>query len=144
MEAALNPDNPGSGLQPGFLAGRQGEIDAFDLLLVRTERGFQNRGMVLSGLRGVGKTVLLNRLMGVAMHHEWLTIKLEGQPGPSGAAEVRKTLARELQVAARRFIGQVALEKFRQLLRTVTSFTAGFGVEGISLGVELDPTRAGT
>ncbi|WP_139007332.1 ATP-binding protein [Arthrobacter crystallopoietes] len=134
----------GSGLQPGFLAGRQAEIDAFDLLLVRTERSFSNRGMVLSGLRGVGKTVLLNRLRGLALHHDWLTIKIEGQPGEAGAAEARKTLARELQVASRRYIGRVGLEKFRQLLGTVTSFTAGFGVEGISLGVERDPARAGT
>src|SRR4051794_41874079 len=101
MEPALNPYNPGSGLQPGFLAGRQSEIDAFDLLLVRTERSFSSRGMILSGLRGVGKTVLLNRLRGMALHREWLTIKIEGQPGETGAAEARKTLARELQIAAR-------------------------------------------
>lgn len=144
MEPELNPYNPGSGLQPPFLAGRQQEVEAFDLLLARTERSFPNRGMILSGLRGVGKTVLLNRLRGMAYHHEWLVIKLEGQPGAPGAAEVRRTLARELQLAARKYMGHAAAETFRQLLRTVTSFSAGFGVEGISLGVEFDPARAGT
>jgi hypothetical protein len=145
MEPALNPYSPGSGLQPPFLAGRQGEIDAFDLLLARTERRYAGRGMILSGLRGVGKTVLLNKLRGMARMHEWLEVKLEARPGTSGAEDTRKTLARELQLAARKYTtAAYAGDKMRQLLRTVSSFSVSMGAEGFSLGVEADPTRAGT
>lgn len=140
----MNPYNPGSGVPPRFLAGREAEVSAFDLLVARTERSLPARPMVLSGLRGVGKTVLLNRLKGIADHHGWLTIKLEGRPGADGARDIRRTLARELQVASRRFVAQIGVEPVKRFLRTVTSFSATVGVEGVSLGVEIDSTRAST
>ncbi|WP_426939907.1 hypothetical protein [Pseudarthrobacter sp. S6] len=56
MDPALNPFNPGSGVRPPELVGRDGEIDAFDLLVARAKSNtVGDRGMVLSGLRGVGK-----------------------------------------------------------------------------------------
>jgi len=140
----MNPYNPGSGVPPRFLAGRESEVGAFDLLVVRTERSLPARPMVLSGLRGVGKTVLLNRLKGIADHHGWLTIKLEGRPGPDGARDIRRTLARELQAASRRYVNQIGSEAIKRFLRTVTSFSATLGVEGLSLGVDLDAARAST
>lgn len=140
----MNPYNPGSGVPPRFLAGREAEVSAFDLLVARTERSLPARPMVLSGLRGVGKTVLLNRLKGIADHHGWLTIKLEGRPGADGARDIRRTLARELQIASRRFVSQIGVDSVKRLLSTVTSFSATVGVEGIALGVDVDTTRATT
>ncbi|MDF9752808.1 ATP-binding protein [Arthrobacter sp. ES3-54] len=140
----MNPYNPGSGVPPRFLAGREAEVGAFDLLVARTERSMPARPMVLSGLRGVGRTVLLNRLKGIADHHGWLTIKLEGRPGADGARDIRRTLARELQVASRRFVSQIGIEPVKRFLSTVTSFGATVRVEGISLGVDIDNTRATT
>lgn len=140
----MNPYNPGSGVPPRFLAGREAEIRGFDLLVTRTELSMPARPMVLSGLRGVGKTVLLNRLKGIASHHGWLTVKLEGRPGESGARDIRKALARELQVASRRYVSQIGLDPMKALLRTVTSFSATIGIEGVSLGVDVDPARART
>ena len=101
--------------------------------------------MILSGLRGVGKTVLLNKLRGMARSHDWLEVKLEARPGAAGSVYSRKTLARELQVAARRYTtGAFVGEKIKQMLSTLTSFSMSIGAEGISLGVEADLTRAGT
>jgi len=81
----------------------------------------------------------------MARHHEWLEIKLEGRPGTSGQLDVRRTLARELQRAARKYtLASYASGKMTQALQTITSFSFGIGVEGLSLGVERDPTRAGT
>ena len=99
---------------------------------------------MLSGLRGVGKTVLLNRLRGIARAHDWLTIKIEAQTGASAAKDVRNTLARELQIASRRYVQRSREPKFKSMLRTVSSFGATFGVTGISLDVEIDPSRAQT
>ncbi|WP_336854430.1 ATP-binding protein [Sinomonas albida] len=144
MEPQLNPYNPGSGVPPKFLAGRQPEIDAFDLLVARTELSHPARPLVLSGLRGVGKTVLLNRLKGIADAHGWLAVKLEGRPGEAGARDIRKGLARELQAASRRYVSQAGAEPIKALLQTVTSFSAIVGVQGISLGVGIDPVRART
>lgn len=145
MQLELNPYNPGSGAQPMHLAGRDAEIAAFDLLIVRTKRHLQSRPMVLSGLRGVGKTVLLRRLKGLADHHGWITIKLEARKGESAQQEARKVIAAELQSAVRRLLPLIqAGDYIRKALSTVTSFTATAGVKGISLGVAMDPTRSST
>ncbi|PQZ89551.1 ATP-binding protein [Arthrobacter sp. MYb227] len=144
MEPALNPYNPGSGVPPLFMAGRESEIDAFDLLVARTKLSRHSRSMMLSGLRGVGKTVLLNKLRGIARAHGWLTIKIEAQTGASAAKDVRNTLARELQIASRRYVQRSKEPKFKNMLQTVSSFGATFGVTGISLEVDIDPSRAQT
>ncbi|WBL20615.1 ATP-binding protein [Citricoccus sp. NR2] len=112
--------------------------------MARTELSRRSRPIVLSGLRGVGKTVLLNRFLGLAESHDWLTIKLEGRPGEAGAQDIRKTLARELQIASRKYASQGAGDSVRRSLRTVSSFSATVGAAGISLGVEVDPSRACT
>lgn len=145
MHPELNPYNPGSGAQPMHLAGRDSEIAAFDLLVVRTKKHLQSRPMVLSGLRGVGKTVLLRRLKGLADHHGWITIKFEARKGESAQQEARKVIAAELQSAVRKLVPLMSAGDYiRKALSTVTSFTATAGVKGISLGVTLDPTRSST
>lgn len=60
MEPRLNPYQPGSGLRPPEMTGREPELEAFDTVIARTGNRLTNRGIILSGLRGVGKTVLLN------------------------------------------------------------------------------------
>ena len=61
MEGGGNPFAPGAGLDPPYLAGRDGELRAFDGMLRRAEGGGGATDIVLYGLRGVGKTVLLGR-----------------------------------------------------------------------------------
>ena len=102
MLSELNPYSPGSGLTPPHLVGRQDEIDAFDLLVARNRGGRHSRAIVLHGLRGVGKTVLLNQFRDQADRAEWLIVDLEGQASESGQEAVRRKLARELALAARR------------------------------------------
>ena len=62
MDPVRNPYAPGAGQRPPELAGRDAELTAFDVALERVERGRPERSLVLTGLRGVGKTVLLNAL----------------------------------------------------------------------------------
>ncbi|QHK22534.1 AAA family ATPase (plasmid) [Pseudarthrobacter psychrotolerans] len=129
MHPELNPYNPGSGAQPMHLAGRDSEIAAFDLLIVRTKKHLQSRPMVLSGLRGVGKTVLLRRLKGLADHHGWITIKFEARKGENAQQEARKIIAAELQSAVRQLVPLMSAGDYiRKALSTVTSFTATAGV----------------
>jgi Cdc6-like AAA superfamily ATPase len=66
MDRRKNPYAPGAGLQPPELAGRDKLLEdaAIDMDRVLNKR--PTKGMMLLGLRGVGKTVLLNRLHSVA------------------------------------------------------------------------------
>ncbi len=80
MDPVRNPYAPGAGQRPPELAGRDRQRRQFDVTLERVAAGRPERSMVLSGLRGVGKTVLLNALRGQAVARAWGTGKLEARP----------------------------------------------------------------
>jgi hypothetical protein len=80
VDPVRNPYAPGAGQRPPELAGRDRELDAFDVVLERASRGRPERSLVLTGLRGVGKTVLLNSLRSAAVRRGWGTGKLEVRP----------------------------------------------------------------
>jgi hypothetical protein len=71
LTRATNPYAAGAGTMPPFLAGRDLDVDRFDTLLTRLEGGEQARSLVYSGLRGVGKTVLLLEFEKVAAGRGW-------------------------------------------------------------------------
>lgn len=142
VDPALNPYSPGSGRRPPELVGRDAELGAFDTVVARTGNKLTDRGIVLTGLRGVGKTVLLNAMRDHANRHEWFTVKIEARADDAGAASVRRTLARELAAGARRFNREGIGSKMRQALQTIQSFNAKVGVTGIELGVQLESGRA--
>lgn len=73
MGDRVNPFTPGSGLDPPYLAGREKELCAFDDMLRNVARGKVNN-MVLYGLRGVGKTVLLRRFANVCRSKKFLPV----------------------------------------------------------------------
>ncbi|MGL5808542.1 MAG: ATP-binding protein [Nocardioides sp.] len=83
MDPIRNPYAPGAGQRPPELAGRDAELDAFDVALQRVERNRPERSLVLTGLRGVGKTVLLNALRSKAVDRRWGTGKVEARPDAS-------------------------------------------------------------
>ena len=83
MDPIRNPYAPGAGQRPPELAGRDEQLDAFDVVLERVARGRPERSIVLTGLRGVGKTVLLNALRSAAVRAGWGTGKLEARPDQS-------------------------------------------------------------
>lgn len=80
MDPIRNPYAPGAGQRPPELAGRDEQLSAFSVTLERVVRGRPERSVVLIGLRGVGKTVLLNALRSSAVRAWWGTGKLEARP----------------------------------------------------------------
>ena len=66
MDRLLNPYRPGAGTQPPALIGRDAIIDSFGVALRRASAGMPGKSVVALGLRGVGKTVLLNRFTEIA------------------------------------------------------------------------------
>lgn len=142
MESALNPYSPGSGRRPAELAGRQDEVDAFDLLMAKARQRRPDRGIVLHGLRGVGKTVLLNEFRRQAERAEFMVVTLEGRDADGGPDAVRAKLARNLLQAGRKLNNKSAGDKLKSALGSVASFSAKLGVTGIDIGVALNRGRA--
>ncbi len=66
MRPEDNPYTPNAGAEPRYLAGREHELDAFRVLLRRLKKGYTDQSMIVVGLRGVGKTVLLSTFRGIA------------------------------------------------------------------------------
>jgi hypothetical protein len=97
VDPVRNPYAPGAGQRPPELAGRGRELDAFDVVLERVARGRPERSLVLTGLRGVGKTVLLNTLRSAAIGRLWGTGKIEARPDQS----LRRPVAAALHMAIR-------------------------------------------
>jgi len=67
MDPIRNPYAPGAGQRPPELAGRDEQQRMFDVVLERTAKGRPERSIIPTGLRGVGKTVLLNTLRSAAV-----------------------------------------------------------------------------
>ena len=97
MDPIRNPYAPGAGQRPPELAGRDRELAQFDVTLERVAAGRPERSMVVSGLRGVGKTVLLNALRGKAVTRAWGTGKIEARPDQS----IRLPIAQATHAAVR-------------------------------------------
>ena len=69
MTKFQNPFKPGAGHKPPYLAGRELEKTEFKKLL---EQQVILQNMIITGLRGVGKTVLLEELKPIAMTQKWI------------------------------------------------------------------------
>jgi hypothetical protein len=117
MDPVRNPYAPGAGQRPPELAGRAAQLAAFDVVLERVARGRPERSIVLTGLRGVGKTVLLNALRSAAVRRGWGTGKLEARPDQG----LRRPLSSALHQAVRE-LGRPDDEAVGHVLGVVRSF----------------------
>src|SRR5438046_6855053 len=97
MDPVRTPYAPGAGQRPPELAGRDRELEVFDVVLERVPRGRPERSLVLTGLRGVGKTVLLNSLRSQAIGRLWGTGKIEART----EQPLRRPLAAAIHMAIR-------------------------------------------
>ncbi|MEP6650383.1 MAG: ATP-binding protein [Lapillicoccus sp.] len=116
MDPVRNPYAPGAGQRPPELAGRDEQLAAFDVTLERVAKGRPERSVVLTGLRGVGKTVLLNALRSAAVRADWGTGKLEARPDQA----LRRRLAAALHMAIR----ELGHPRSDEVLGTVKAFAA--------------------
>src|ERR1700752_1974647 len=121
MDPVRNPYAPGAGQRPPELTGRDREIGQFEVVLERVARGRPERSMVLTGLRGVGKTVLLNTFRSMALQRLWGTGKLEARPDQS----IRRPVAAALHMAVRelapRHLAPDQIEHFLGVLKSFAS-----------------------
>lgn len=79
MDPLLNPYRPGAGVPPPILSGRESELEAISTMIGRLAAGRGDRSIVLTGLRGVGKTALLWAGEDMAKDHGWIVQSLESR-----------------------------------------------------------------
>ena len=117
MDPIRNPYAPGAGQRPPELAGRDDQLRAFAVVLERIARSKPERSIVLTGLRGVGKTVLLNALRSAAVRSHWGTGKLEARPDQ----RLRRPISAALHVAVRE-LGHPKSEDVDYVLGVIKAF----------------------
>ncbi len=140
MDPVRNPFAPGAGNPPPELAGRAILLDQADVALQRVAQRRATQSLILVGLRGVGKTVLLVRIRTMAEQLGYRTAFVEAHEGKSLAAlllpSIRNLLFSLSMIAT-------ATEKARRALRVLRGF---LGAVKMSLGdldieIGLDPER---
>jgi hypothetical protein len=77
MDPLQNPFTPSAGATPPALVGRDELFDSYQLLLDRLRGGYAERSLLVTGLRGVGKTVLLSEFARTAAECQWIPIETE-------------------------------------------------------------------
>jgi hypothetical protein len=143
MDRRENPYAPGAGLQPPELTGRDRLIEDASADMDRLRNGRAVKGMMLLGLRGVGKTVVLNRLWRIAADKAIHTTKIEAPEGGALpqllAPELRRILyALDMQAAA--------THRVRQAASALRNFVHAFKVKvgDVDSGIEPTPGTADT
>ena len=138
MDAVSNPFAPGAGTPPPELAGRDELREAIRVAIARVRRGLPARSMMLVGLRGVGKTVLLDRMRDDAERDGIHTLRMEAPEGRSLPALLAPQLRQALLRLSR---NERARELSRRALRALAGFAKSLKVKyaDIEVGLDLDP-----
>ena len=137
MDRFENPYRPGAGSAPPALVGRDDLIDDFEVTVRRALDGRPGKSSVLIGLRGVGKTVLLNRFTAVASEKGFKVGFIEASEGGDFPELLASRLRRVLLELERGAVSR-ALSAVRRALSVLVSFTHTFA-DGSSVSVNVDP-----
>ncbi|MDR0481663.1 MAG: ATP-binding protein [Cellulomonadaceae bacterium] len=141
LDPDLNPYTPNAGAMPLALTGRSELRADFRTLLRRLQRGYTDKAMILTGLRGVGKTVLLNDFARTAEDVKWRVIELE-IPKRGADSEFRLQIA---QGARRALLSMSHPERWRDRVRTAASVLRSFSIKvdpdgALTAGLGVEPS----
>ena len=140
MDPIKNPFAPGAGSPPPELVGRDPVLDQARILLGRVKQGKPEKSMLLTGLRGVGKTVLLNEIERMAKTEGYRTLFIEAHEdkrlGPLISPYLRTVLYDLDRTAG-------AGDKVKRGLAVLRSFVGSLKVEvgEFTLGLDIDPEK---
>lgn len=138
MDPIKNPFSPGAGSPPPELAGRAPVLEQARVLLGRVLMGKAEKSLMLTGLRGVGKTVLLNEVRRMAQEAGYRTVLVEAHEekalGPLIAAPLKAVffdLDRMAQTG----------DRVKRGLRVLRSFLGGLKVKvgELEIGLDIEP-----
>lgn len=138
MDTVTNPFAPGAGTPPPELAGRDEVREAVRVALERTRRGLSTKSLLLVGLRGVGKTVLLDRMREDAEASGIHSVRIEAPESRSLPALLAPQLRQALLRLSR---NEQAKELAQRGLRALAGFAKALKLKygDIEVGIDLDP-----
>jgi AAA ATPase domain len=140
MDPIKNPFSPGAGSPPPELVGRNPLLEQARILLGRIKQKKPEKSLLLTGLRGVGKTVLLNEIERQARTAGYRTVAIEAHEdkplGPLIAPHLRQVLFELDRIAG-------TGDKVKRGLRVLRSFLGALKVSyaDIEVGLDIDPER---
>jgi AAA+ ATPase superfamily predicted ATPase len=143
VDPNANPFNPGAGSPPPELVGRDSILTQTDVILERIKRGRSERSLILVGLRGVGKTVLLREIRRHALEKNYAVEMIEAQE--------EQTIVQLLVPALRRLFFELDSTKktiaaVKRGLRVLRSFLGTIKIKAsdieLTLGVDPEDGRA--
>ncbi len=140
MDAIKNPFSPGAGSPPPELVGRAGILEQARILLGRVRAKRPEKSILLTGLRGVGKTVLLNEIERLALQTGYRTVAVEAHEDKSLAALLVPPL-RKLLYELDRVAGTG--DKAKRALAVLKGFMNGVKVSlgDLEVGLDIDPEK---
>jgi AAA ATPase domain len=140
VDPVRNPYTPNAGASPQALAGRDDQLQSFNLLLQRLQIGRTEQSMIVTGLRGVGKTVLLGEFRKTALAVGWVVSELEVRKHQDDAfrrqiAGLMRTALLELSPKAkwsdRVMRAAAVLKSFTLTVDPSGAMTAGLNVDAL-------------
>lgn len=106
----INPYRPGAGLMPTYLAGREEDIRSMEEIFDAILQNIPTQSVIFSGLRGVGKTVLINRLQSIAEDKGIFCKHIE--------VEERSDFISQIASCSQSFLRKISkIEKFKHLIQ---------------------------
>ena len=137
MDKIQNPFSPGAGSQPPALIGRDELLEDAEVLLARSMKGRAEKSMLITGLRGVGKTVLLNRIGQIAEKRGYHVVSLEVEEDVVFLHDLIQKLKQELLKLSR---VESIKTKARKTLAILKAFAKAFKFkyEDFEFGLDMD------
>lgn len=138
MDPVANPFAPGAGTPPPELAGRDELVDRTLVQVRKAAAGRPARGTLIVGLRGVGKTVLLDKIGDESERLGYLAVRTEAPEDRS----LPSLLAPELRVSLLKLrLSERAKDKAQRALRALAGFAKGlkFKYADIEVGLDFEP-----
>ncbi len=138
MDPVTNPFAPGAGTPPPELAGRDALLETVRVAIARVRRGLPSKSVLMVGLRGVGKTVLLDRMKDDAESAGVQTLRIEAPENRSLPAIIAPQLRQALLKLSR---NAKAKELAQRALRGLAGFAKALKVKyaDIEVGFDFDP-----
>lgn len=136
MDPVRNPFAPGAGSKPPELAGRQVIVDEAKVAIQRALIGKSSRSQLFLGLRGVGKTVLLNAVENIAKENQHITSFIEA---PENKSLGELLLPRVHQVLRKLSVVENAKAKTYDAMRALRSFASVFKLEYGDASIAVEP-----
>lgn len=135
--ATTNPFRPGVGKPPPYLADREEQLQKFSRYLADFPE--HRRNIRVSGLRGVGKTVLLKEYRKIAREVDWIVVKRDLSPRLNDEADFALAISSDLEKVLKELFLVAKLKGLADAARSSLNAVVDLG-GGVSVGISATPT----